>query len=220
MGAGGAAHLPGMVAANTVVPVLGVPVQSKALNGLDSLLSIVQMPGGVPVGTMAIGTAGALNAGLLAAAIVSRGRPEMRERLRAWREARTAEVLAASRSARSAVRVGVLGGGQLGLMLAQAAARARHRHRAVDPATDLPPLDHGERVATAFDDPLAFELLSRCDVVTVELEGVPVAVLDRLAAVTRVAPPAIAVAVSQDRLVEKRHFPVDRDRDGAFRRHR
>ena len=64
-----------MVAANTVVPVLGVPVQSKALNGLDSLLSIVQMPGGVPVGTMAIGTAGALNAGLLAAAIVSRGRP-------------------------------------------------------------------------------------------------------------------------------------------------
>ena len=94
VGAGGAAHLPGMVAANTVVPVLGVPVQSKALNGLDSLLSIVQMPGGVPVGTMAIGTAGALNAGLLAAAIVSRGRPEMRERLRAWREARTAEVLA------------------------------------------------------------------------------------------------------------------------------
>jgi len=93
-GAGGAAHLPGMVAANTVLPVLGVPVQSKALNGLDSLLSIVQMPGGVPVGTMAIGTAGALNAGLLAASIVSRGRPEMRERLRAWREARTAEVLA------------------------------------------------------------------------------------------------------------------------------
>jgi 5-(carboxyamino)imidazole ribonucleotide mutase len=93
-GAGGAAHLPGMVAANTVLPVLGVPVQSKALNGLDSLLSIVQMPGGVPVGTMAIGSAGALNAGLLAAAIVSRGRPEMRERLRAWREARTAEVLA------------------------------------------------------------------------------------------------------------------------------
>jgi 5-(carboxyamino)imidazole ribonucleotide mutase len=93
-GAGGAAHLPGMVAASTVLPVLGVPVQSKALNGLDSLLSIVQMPGGVPVGTMAIGTAGALNAGLFAAAIVSRGRPEMRERLRAWRDARTAEVLA------------------------------------------------------------------------------------------------------------------------------
>lgn len=93
-GAGGAAHLPGMVAASTVLPVLGVPVQSKALNGLDSLLSIVQMPGGVPVGTMAIGTSGALNAGLMAAAIVSGSRPEVRARLRAWREARTAEVLA------------------------------------------------------------------------------------------------------------------------------
>jgi len=93
-GAGGAAHLPGMVAANTVLPVLGVPVTSKALNGLDSLLSIVQMPGGVPVGTLAIGEPGALNAGVLAAAIVSHGRPELRERLRAWRDARTADVLA------------------------------------------------------------------------------------------------------------------------------
>jgi 5-(carboxyamino)imidazole ribonucleotide mutase len=93
-GAGGAAHLPGMVAANTVLPVLGVPVMSKALNGLDSLLSIVQMPSGVPVGTLAIGGPGAVNAGLLAAAIVSGGRPELRERLRAWRDARTAEVLA------------------------------------------------------------------------------------------------------------------------------
>jgi 5-(carboxyamino)imidazole ribonucleotide mutase len=93
-GAGGAAHLPGMVAANTVLPVLGVPVMSKALNGLDSLLSIVQMPSGVPVGTLAIGAPGAVNAGVLAAAIVSRGRPELRERLRSWREARTADVLA------------------------------------------------------------------------------------------------------------------------------
>ena len=93
-GAGGAAHLPGMVAANTVLPVLGVPVMSKALNGLDSLLSIVQMPSGVPVGTLAIGAPGAVNAGVLAAAIVSRGRPELRERLRSWRDARTADVLA------------------------------------------------------------------------------------------------------------------------------
>ncbi len=94
VGAGGAAHLPGMIAANTVLPVLGVPVMSKALNGLDSLLSIVQMPAGVPVGTLAIGLPGATNAGVLAAAIVSRGRPELRERLRAWRDARTADVLA------------------------------------------------------------------------------------------------------------------------------
>jgi 5-(carboxyamino)imidazole ribonucleotide mutase len=93
-GAGGAAHLPGMIAANTVLPVLGVPVMSKALNGLDSLLSIVQMPAGVPVGTLAIGTPGATNAGVLAAAIVSRGRPDLRDRLRAWRDARADDVLA------------------------------------------------------------------------------------------------------------------------------
>lgn len=93
-GAGGAAHLPGMIAAQTLVPVLGVPVKSSALSGMDSLLSIVQMPKGVPVGTLAIGEAGALNAGLLAAAIVSTNRPEIRERLRAWRAAQTDAVLA------------------------------------------------------------------------------------------------------------------------------
>jgi 5-(carboxyamino)imidazole ribonucleotide mutase len=92
-GAGGAAHLPGMVAAHTVLPVLGVPIQTKALHGLDSLLSIVQMPGGVPVGTLAIGEPGARNAGLLAAAILATSRPELRERLRAWREAQTRAVL-------------------------------------------------------------------------------------------------------------------------------
>ena len=93
-GAGGAAHLPGMVAANTVLPVLGVPVPATMLNGLDALLSIVQMPKGVPVGTLAIGKPGAANAALLAASIVSIKRPEVRERLRAWRAARTQEVLA------------------------------------------------------------------------------------------------------------------------------
>ena len=93
-GAGGAAHLPGMVAAHTVLPVLGVPVRSKALQGMDSLLSIVQMPAGVPVGTLAIGESGATNAGLLAAAIVSGSRPDLRERLRAWRQRQTDDVLA------------------------------------------------------------------------------------------------------------------------------
>jgi 5-(carboxyamino)imidazole ribonucleotide mutase len=94
-GAGGAAHLPGMTAAKTALPVLGVPVESKALSGLDSLVSIVQMPAGVPVGTLAIGRAGAVNAALLAAAIVARGRPELAERLRAWRQEQTDAVLAA-----------------------------------------------------------------------------------------------------------------------------
>lgn len=91
-GAGGAAHLPGMIAAHTLVPVLGVPVQTAALNGIDSLLSIAQMPAGVPVGTLAIGNAGATNAGLLAVAILANTRPELRARLRAWRESRAAEV--------------------------------------------------------------------------------------------------------------------------------
>ena len=91
-GAGGAAHLPGMVAAHTVLPVLGVPVQSAALQGLDSLLSIVQMPGGVPVGTLAIGKAGATNAGLLAVAISGDSRPELRAQLRAFREEQTQKV--------------------------------------------------------------------------------------------------------------------------------
>jgi 5-(carboxyamino)imidazole ribonucleotide mutase len=91
--AGGAAHLPGMVASKTVLPVLGVPIPATMLNGLDSLLSIVQMPKGVPVGTLAIGEPGAVNAALLAASIVSASRPELRERLRAWRKARTDDVL-------------------------------------------------------------------------------------------------------------------------------
>jgi len=91
--AGGAAHLPGMVAAKTVLPVLGVPVPATVLNGLDSLLSIVQMPKGIPVGTLAIGEPGAANAALLAASIVSTSRPDLRERLRQWRAQRTAEVL-------------------------------------------------------------------------------------------------------------------------------
>jgi len=88
-GAGGAAHLPGMIASQTTLPVLGVPVESHALKGLDSLLSIVQMPGGVPVGTLAIGKAGAVNAGLLAAAILATGDAALGERLAAWRQAQT-----------------------------------------------------------------------------------------------------------------------------------
>jgi 5-(carboxyamino)imidazole ribonucleotide mutase len=91
--AGGAAHLPGMVAAKTLVPVLGVPMPATALVGQDALLSIVQMPAGVPVGTLAIGKPGAINAALLAAEIVGTRRPEIRERLRAWRSARRDDVL-------------------------------------------------------------------------------------------------------------------------------
>lgn len=93
-GAGGAAHLPGMVAAQTIVPVLGVPVESHALKGMDSLLSIVQMPGGIPVGTLAIGKAGAINAALLAVAILANQRPPLREKLHAFRAEQSAKVKA------------------------------------------------------------------------------------------------------------------------------
>ena len=93
-GAGGAAHLPGMCAAKTTLPVLGVPAESKALKGMDSLLSIVQMPAGIPVGTLAIGQAGAINAGLLAASILANKYPEIREALKQHREAQTQTVLA------------------------------------------------------------------------------------------------------------------------------
>ena len=92
-GAGGAAHLPGMLASKTIVPVFGVPVQSRALSGLDSLLSIVQMPGGIPVGTLAIGEAGAKNAGLLVAACLARHDSALRDRLARWRQAQTEAVL-------------------------------------------------------------------------------------------------------------------------------
>jgi len=108
-GAGGAAHLPGMTAAKTVLPVLGVPVESKALKGLDSLLSIAQMPGGIPVGTLAIGKAGAMNAALLAAAIVGNKHPEIREALRKFRLAQTAKVLAAPNPAVAVVGAVVRG---------------------------------------------------------------------------------------------------------------
>ena len=97
-GAGGAAHLPGMVAAKTILPVIGVPVQSKALNGLDSLLSIVQMPGGIPVATVAIGKAGATNAGLLAAQIIGAFEPEVQSRVQRRRDAIRDDVLESSSS--------------------------------------------------------------------------------------------------------------------------
>jgi 5-(carboxyamino)imidazole ribonucleotide mutase len=114
-GAGGAAHLPGMTAAKTVLPVLGVPVESKALKGLDSLLSMAQMPGGIPVGTLAIGKAGAINAGLLAAAILGNKHPAIREALRDFRIAQTKKVLsqpdpaAAARKALKAVHAQLSG---------------------------------------------------------------------------------------------------------------
>jgi 5-(carboxyamino)imidazole ribonucleotide mutase len=106
-GAGGAAHLPGMTASKTVLPVLGVPVESRALKGLDSLLSIAQMPGGIPVGTLAIGKAGATNAALLAAAMLGNKHAEIREALRKFRQTQTAKVLATPDPAAVAKSIGI-----------------------------------------------------------------------------------------------------------------
>jgi 5-(carboxyamino)imidazole ribonucleotide mutase len=110
-GAGGAAHLPGMTASKTVLPVLGVPVESKALKGLDSLLSIAQMPGGIPVGTLAIGKSGAINSALLAAAILGIKHPAIREALREFRNAQTNRVLAAPDLSRSTPHLNPLAAG-------------------------------------------------------------------------------------------------------------
>ena len=125
-GAGGAAHLPGMAAAMTRLPVLGVPVESKALSGQDSLLSIVQMPAGIPVGTLAIGRAGAVNAALLAAAILALSDAGIAERLDAYRAGRRRLSPNARRTTRDMLKpgdtIGILGGGQLARMLALAAA--------------------------------------------------------------------------------------------------
>jgi 5-(carboxyamino)imidazole ribonucleotide mutase len=120
-GAGGAAHLPGMTASKTVLPVLGVPVESKALKGLDSLLSIAQMPGGVPVGTLAIGKAGAINAALLAAAMLGAKHPEIREAYRKFRTAQTRRVLANPDPKAAAAALGIS---------TSAAARSKKRKRA------------------------------------------------------------------------------------------
>jgi 5-(carboxyamino)imidazole ribonucleotide mutase len=118
-GAGGAAHLPGMTAAKTVLPVLGVPVESKSLKGLDSLLSIAQMPGGIPVGTLAIGKAGAINAALLAAAMLGNKYPEIREALRKFRKSQTEKVLAVPDPAKAAPAIA--------RMIAPAAKRKRKK---------------------------------------------------------------------------------------------
>lgn len=119
-GAGGAAHLPGMAAAKTVLPVLGVPVESKALKGLDSLLSIAQMPGGIPVGTLAIGKSGAINAALLAAAILGNKYPEIREAIRRFRQSQAAKVLATPDPAKAALTA----------VIAPAAAKPKRKKRA------------------------------------------------------------------------------------------
>ena len=178
-GAGGAAHLPGMVAAKTTLPVIGVPVQSKALNGLDSLLSIVQMPGGVPVATVAIGKAGAVNAGLLAAQICQLSTKSLPKD---W----TNEGKASDKPYWKAVislykqtifpgaTIGIIGGGQLGKMMAVAAKQMGYKIAVVDPVPSSPCGQVADLEITAsYNDGEAIRKLAEAsDVITYEFENI------------------------------------------------
>ena len=212
-GAGGAAHLPGMTAAKTRLPVLGVPVQSKTLHGIDSLLSIVQMPAGVPVATLAIGGAGATNAALFAAAILANKHPAIAAALDAFRERQTAGVLAHPdpRTPAALMSVGIVGAGQLGRMLALAGYPLGLRVPVPGSGARCPRRPGGAAAARRVQRPAAARARSRarCEVVTFDWENVPV---DEprgrrpRARARASAPPPAALATGQDRVAEKRLF--------------
>ena len=176
-GAGGAAHLPGMVAAKTTLPVIGVPVKSRALSGVDSLYSIVQMPGGVPVATMAIGEAGATNAALFALRLLSVETRALRMRLLTL--LKNKEKSQRSLQMSSTKTIGIIGGGQLGQMMAISAIYMGHKVIALDPAADCPSSRVSEVIVAPYDDVDALrQLADRCDVLTYEFENVDADGLD------------------------------------------
>ena len=229
-GAGGAAHLPGMLAAKTLVPVLGVPVPATMLNGIDSLLSIVQMPKGAPVGTLAIGKPGAANAALFAAEILALTDDDLRARLRAWREERREEVLgqeldgndgepASVTAILPGSTIGILGGGQLGRMTAMAARSLGYRIQVMDPDPSCP----ARFVVDAcfeggWDDArVAADLARGCDVVTLEIEQVSIACLEAAAKYAPVRPGAGPMRIIQDRIAQKKWLAEHGAPLGAWR---
>ena len=170
-GAGGAAHLPGMVAAKTTLPVIGVPVKSRALSGVDSLYSIVQMPGGVPVATMAIGEAGATNAALFALRLLSVEDQTIATVLADFAEEQGKSQRSLQMS--SSKTIGIIGGGQLGQMMAISAIYMGHKVIALDPAADCPASRVAEIIVAPYNDVDALrQLAERCDVLTYEFENV------------------------------------------------
>ena len=217
-GAGGAAHLPGMAAAMTTLPVLGVPVESRTLRGVDSLLSIVQMPAGVPVATFAIGQAGAVNAALFAAAILALADPKAAAALAEWRRSADRCRRRASGDRESGHRysgqpmmlppgstIGILGGGQLGRMTALAAARLGYRTHIFVNEPDSPAVQVSAAATIApFGDAAALaRFAAAVDVATCEFENVPAAALRRVAAKRPVLPRPEIIEIAQDRLREK-----------------
>ena len=205
-----------MVASKTWVPVLGVPIENGALRGMDALLSIVQMPGGVPVGTLAIGKAGAINAALLAAAILAPDHPAVRTALHARRARTTQDVPGPPRptpagnptpAGEALMVVAILGGGQLARMLVLAGTPLGLRFRCLDPAADAVAGHVGELLVAPYDDPAALQRLAHgAEVVTFEFENVPAATTERLLQHAPVRPHPRALATGQDRLLEKQLF--------------
>ena len=217
-GAGGAAHLPGMVASMTTLPVLGVPVESRALKGLDSLLSIAQMPGGVPVATFAIGEAGAKNAALHAAAILAlsdaeagqaaEGLARETDQVRGPKSRQVpqmSEIKTLDRPVPPGGVIGIIGGGQLGRMLAMAAARLGlktciYNDENHAPAFQVTPL----QIAAPYDDRNMLTGFAQiCDVITFEFENLPADAIAHLASLKPVRPGQRALEITQDRLSEK-----------------
>ena len=207
-GAGGAAHLPGMCAAWTPLPILGVPVESHALHGVDSLLSIVQMPAGIPVATLAIGRPGAINAALLAAAILAGTDPALAARLDAYRATQSEAVPDHPHPVTVLLpnaTIGIIGGGQLGRMSAMAAARLGYRVHILTPETDSPAAQVSAHATIAdYEDPAALRRFAEAvDVVTFEFENVSAEGLDLLASIRPVHPSPAILRISQDRVTEK-----------------
>ena len=193
-GAGGAAHLPGMVAAKTTLPVIGVPVKSRALSGLDSLYSIVQMPGGVPVSTMAIGEAGATNAALTALRILAIEDQDLAVALADFAE----EAMSSSKT------IGIIGGGQLGQMMAISAIYMGHKAIALDPAADCPASRVAEIIVAPYNDVDALrQLAERCDVLTYEFENVDADGLDAVIKDGQLPQGTDLLRISQNRIFEK-----------------
>src|SRR5262249_37353338 len=207
-GAGGAAHLPGMAASMTPLPVLGVPVNTHALEGKDSLLSILQMPGGIPVGTLAIGKAGATNAALLAAAVIALSDAKVAKRLDAWRAPQTKAVPRRPKDwtlVKPGATIGILGGGQLARMLAIAAAPLGLRCHVYSPEKDSCAFDvvHAGTCASYEDETALARFASAVDVITYEFENVPANTAAFLARRKAVLPDPNVLETTQDRLVEK-----------------
>ena len=216
-GAGGAAHLPGMVAAQTTLPVIGVPVRSHALSGWDSLLSIVQMPGGIPVATTAVGNSGATNAGLLAVSILSTTDERLAKALQDYRDSLRKRWLnpmpSLSEETNGRIErlmpgatIGIIGGGQLGRMMALSARYMGFRIGVLDPTPDCPAAQVADFQVTAeYDDIAAIrELAEKSDVLTYEFENVDADAIDQVRSLAAAPQGTDLLRVTQDRVNEKR----------------